>query len=100
MVVRLSELYSRIAKYKVGLGRDATAKMAPLPLTGLQETPRCVTSSSSSEEQVLSLMILVVPYCTIPRDYLSDTPLLHAMGFWCLNMANWERWERYPLPLF
>ena len=25
--------------------------------------------------------ILVAPYCAIPRDYLSDTPLLHAMGF-------------------
>ena len=38
---------------------------------------------------------LVAPYCAIPRDYLSDTPLLRAMGFWCLNMANWVR---YPLP--
>ena len=24
---------------------------------------------------------LVAPYCAIPRDYLSDTPLLPAMGF-------------------
>ena len=24
---------------------------------------------------------LVLPYCAIPRDYLSDTPLLRAMGF-------------------
>ena len=23
----------------------------------------------------------MAPYCTIPRDYLSDTPLLRAMGF-------------------
>ena len=23
----------------------------------------------------------VAPYCAIPRDYLSDTPLLRAMGF-------------------
>ena len=23
----------------------------------------------------------MVPYCAIPRDYLSDTPLLRAMGF-------------------
>ena len=36
----------------------------------------------------------VAPYCAIPRDYLSDTPLL--WGSWCLNMANWVR---YPLPL-
>ena len=26
-------------------------------------------------------MGLVAPYCAIPRDYLSDTPLLRAMGF-------------------
>ena len=26
-------------------------------------------------------MHLAAPYCTIPRDYLSDTPLLGAMGF-------------------
>ena len=43
------------------------------------------------------LINLVAPYCAIPQDYLSDTPLLRAMGFWCLNMANWVR---YPLPLF
>ena len=24
---------------------------------------------------------LVAPYCAIPRDYLSDTPLLRAIGF-------------------
>ena len=24
---------------------------------------------------------LVAPYCAIPRDYLSDTPLLRALGF-------------------
>ena len=43
----------------------------------------------------------VAPYCAIPRDYLSDTPLLRAMGFWCLNMANWVRYpssfsEHFP----
>ena len=29
----------------------------------------------------LSRNRLVAPYCAIPRDYLSDTPLLRAMGF-------------------
>ena len=29
----------------------------------------------------LRFVILVAPYCAIPRDYLSDTPLLRAMGF-------------------
>ena len=28
-----------------------------------------------------NLWFLVAPYCAIPRDYLSDTPLLRAMGF-------------------
>ena len=27
------------------------------------------------------LLLLVGPYCTIPRDYLSDTPIPRAMGF-------------------
>ena len=27
------------------------------------------------------LLTLVAPYSAIPRDYLGDTPLLHAMGF-------------------
>ena len=30
---------------------------------------------------VLLVLGLVAPYCAIPRDYLSDTPLLRAMGF-------------------
>ena len=30
---------------------------------------------------MLCIRILVAPYCAIPRDYLSDTPLLRAMGF-------------------
>ena len=43
-------------------------------------------------------LVLVAPYCAIPRDYLSDTPLACALwGFWCLNMANWVR---YPSPFF
>ena len=29
----------------------------------------------------LCVLCLVAPYCAIPRDYLSDTPLLRAMGF-------------------
>ena len=31
--------------------------------------------------QTSSAATLVAPYCAIPRDYLSDTPLLRAMGF-------------------
>ena len=29
----------------------------------------------------------MAPYCAIPRDYLSDTPLLRAMGF--LGVSTW-----------
>ena len=29
----------------------------------------------------LKIMTLAAPYCAIPRDYLSDTPLLRAIGF-------------------
>ena len=40
---------------------------------------------------------LVAPYCAIPRDYLSDTPLLRAMGY--LAFPPWRACEvevRYP----
>ena len=29
----------------------------------------------------MQVLGLVAPYCAIPRDYLSDTPLLRAMEF-------------------
>ena len=35
----------------------------------------------NSPVPVSSPKSLVAPYCAIPRDYLSDTPLLRAMGF-------------------
>ena len=46
---------------------------------------------------------LVAPYCAIPRDYLSDTPLLRAMGFF--GVSTWPMGcdtpspfsERFPL---
>ena len=58
---------------------------------------------------------LVAPYCAIPRDYLSDTALLRAMGFLVsqhcqrgaiprppfLRVPPWRACEvelRYPLP--
>ena len=34
-----------------------------------------------------SFLRLVAPYCAIPRDYLSDTPLLRAMGV--LGVSTW-----------
>ena len=34
-----------------------------------------------SNDFLRSFLNLVAPYCAIPRDYLSDTPLLRAMGF-------------------
>ena len=53
--------------------------------------------SKISNPQFFRVPNLVAPYCATPRDYLSDILPLHAMGCWCLNMANWVR---YPLPLF
>ena len=38
----------------------------------------CSQQEASPEDR---FAILVAPYCAIPRDYLSDTPLLRAMGF-------------------
>ena len=43
----------------------------PNPLL-VKQRPNCARQSLAS---------LVAPYCAIPRDYLSDTPLLRAMGF-------------------
>ena len=40
---------------------------------------------------------LVAPYCAIPRDYLSDTPLLRAMGF---LVSQHGQWGAIPPPPF
>ena len=40
---------------------------------------------------------LVAPYCAIPRDYLSDTPLLRAMGF---LVSQHSQFGAMPPPLF
>ena len=41
----------------------------------------------------------MAPYCTIPRDYLSDTPLWRAMVF-LVSQHGQFNWVRYPLPIF
>ena len=33
------------------------------------------------QKNAIEIGNLVAPYCAIPRDYLSDTPVLRAMGF-------------------
>ena len=38
-------------------------------------------SSFPCEDAHTKHWALVAPYCAIPRDYLSDTPFLRAMGF-------------------
>ena len=40
-----------------------------------------ITNTPLSPEQQPIFRDLVAPYCAIPRDYLSNTPLLRAMGF-------------------
>ena len=64
---------------------------------GVDEGDLKTLISLNKESRPFLLGDLGPPYCAIPRDYLSDSPLLRAMGFWCLNMANWVR---YPLQLF
>ena len=39
------------------------------------------TCDCDRSERASRFFALVAPYCAIPRDYLSDTPLLRAMGF-------------------
>ena len=39
----------------------------------------------------------MAPYCAIPRDYLSDTPLLRAMGF---LVSRFGQLGAIPHPLF
>ena len=51
-----------------------------------QKSVKSLRTKSKSHVQVLPVrgklvVLLVAPYCAIPRDYLSDTPLLRAMGF-------------------
>ena len=45
--------------------------------------PLCATNGNVAKRRVLvnPHRPLVAPYCAMPRDYLSDTPLLRAMGF-------------------
>ena len=38
---------------------------------------------------------LVAPYCAIPRDYLSDTPLLRAMGFLVSKHSGKDRAHKH-----
>ena len=40
--------------------------------------------------------LLVAPYCAIPRDYLSDTPLLRDMGFLVSQHGQWGAIPRPP----
>ena len=44
-------------------------------------TPLSLLSGDSKRSRSKRGRPLVAPYCAIPRDYLSDTPLLRAMGF-------------------
>ena len=43
--------------------------------------PNSATPLPSNGSMMKHPFTLVAPYCAIPRDYLSDTPLLRAMGF-------------------
>ena len=49
------------------------------------------------ESAIPSFFNLVAPYCAIPRDYLSDTPILRAMGF---LVSQHGQLGAIPPPLF
>ena len=50
-----------------------------------------------SRQPALQLALLVAPYCAIPRDYLSDTPLLRAMR---LSVSQHGQLGAIPPPPF
>ena len=50
------------------------------PVSALRTLVKTFTDKLS-QVTIALLPFLVAPYCAIPRDYLSDTPLLRAMGF-------------------
>ena len=83
---------------------------SPRPKTNEEKVQLTLKLSNSppptlriQHSQLCASLLLVAPYCAIPRDYLSDTPYCALWGFWCLNMANWVRYppaplsERFPL---
>ena len=51
------------------------------PPLQLRRQPQSRTSTHPTRRWARLLVTLVAPYRAIPRDYLSDTPLLRAMGF-------------------
>ena len=66
--------------------------MGGVSRSGVQGSKIYVLSSEPKEHKsfcpgsrpgrpVTGVTSLVAPYCAIPQDYLSDTPLLRAMGF-------------------
>ena len=61
-------------------------------LAGTDEFVLCSSPNNADEG-----INLVAPYCAIPRDYLSDTPLLRAMGF---LVSQHGQLGAIPLPPF
>ena len=90
--------HGRIAYIAEGV-KNICASLISVPLGQRTNEIKLSFFILASLEAAREAFPLVAPYCGIPRDYLSDTPaiVLRAMGFWCLNMANWAR---CPRPLF
>ena len=72
-----------------GTGKSMRTRLSRLPFSKLPFSfcPMCVGQGRLGEIYLtfryfgVNRIRLVAPYCAIPRDYLSDTPLLRAMGF-------------------
>ena len=63
---------------------NVTPSLASVQTASLQALVFMCLGNSSVTRVVIGTFRfthLVAPYCAIPRDYLSDTPLLRAMGF-------------------
>ena len=70
------------AENKSALFQDFLVISAVLKVRGRFQKPRQTPVRTKLRlKRFPKVFHLVAPYCAIPRDYLSDTPLLHAMGF-------------------
>ena len=58
--------------------RSADFRRKPQENADFRRKPQ--ESADIRRNQICIVVHLVAPYCAIPRDYLSDTPLLRAMG--------------------
>ena len=67
--------WSIVAGFKVNLRKTCNQSFAQPDIATLAHLRK------TRPVFVSEIALLVAPDCAIPKDYLSDTPLLRAMGF-------------------